>query len=59
MDIDPGCLIFDQRKLRDEFNTIIENKTLFLFSHSLIDNYIPKYTEFNLDLNYFFFVSFF
>ncbi|CAF0733503.1 unnamed protein product [Brachionus calyciflorus] len=51
MDIDPGCLIFDQRKLRDEFNTIIEKKTLFLFSHSLIDNYMPKYTEFNLDLN--------
>ncbi|CAF0742422.1 unnamed protein product [Brachionus calyciflorus] len=51
MDLDPGSLVFDQTKIRDEFNSIIESKSLFLFSHNLKENYVPKFNEITFDLN--------
>ena len=51
MNLDPGKLIFDQKKLRDEFNSIIDTQNLNLFSHSLIENYCPKFTKHCIDLN--------
>jgi len=51
MDKDPGSLIFDQKKIREEFNQIIETKSLFLFSHNVINNFVPQFNELSLDLN--------
>ena len=51
MCVDPGKLIFDQKKIREEFNDIMDNKNLFLFSNSEIDNYSPKFTKICVDLN--------
>ncbi|CAF0952356.1 unnamed protein product [Brachionus calyciflorus] len=50
MNLDPGKLIFDQKKIRDEFNTIIKSTDLFLFSHSYVENYSAKFTKLCIDL---------
>ena len=50
MDIDPAKLVFDQHRIRGEFCDIIKNYNLYLFSHYLIENYIPKFTEICVDL---------
>ncbi|CAF1023023.1 unnamed protein product [Brachionus calyciflorus] len=51
MDIDPGSIYFDQSKIRSEYYNIIMNNNLFLFSHYLVQNYTPKISYLNIDLN--------
>ncbi|CAF1011457.1 unnamed protein product [Brachionus calyciflorus] len=42
---------FRSKKIREEFNQIIETKSLFLFSHGVVNNFVPQFNEFCIDLN--------
>jgi hypothetical protein len=51
MNIDPGKIIFDQKKIRDDFNLITYNQNLNLFSHSYVENCSLKYSKPCIDLD--------
>jgi hypothetical protein len=51
MEKDPSKLVFDQEKIRSEFNFMIENRSLFMFSHSVSESYDYQLNSFSLNLN--------